>query len=282
MVSFQYGFCATQGKRGYQEDAAAVWPSQVSNDTTTPETTFNWSLDSLPEARCDGIVAVLADGMGGHVGGAQASQVLCEAFIQSWVAQIADGYMPAEESEAMNTALRAALQAGNARIKETIQADPALSGMGSTLVGVVFYEKCLQWISVGDSPLYLYRREDIALLNEDHSLAPALDKLANEGKISAEQAMNDPSRHMLRSAVMGEGIDLIDVSRRPLNVEKDDYIIIASDGIHTLSEQELARLIHACGADGPHAVSQTIIRAIEDAGHPYQDNATVIAVQIVA
>jgi len=281
MASFEYALCATQGQRSYQEDSAAVWPSQ-SLKGMVPEATFAWNAASLPEAQFDGLVIVLADGMGGHAGGALASKTICESFIQSWVDEIAKAKTPVEAGEAMHDRLHNALQAGNTRITDIVRADPALSGMGSTLVGAVFGEHGLEWISVGDSPLYLFRREEMALLNEDHSLAPALDKLAQDGKISTEQAKNDPRRHMLRSAITGEDLELIDISRKPLTTEPDDYIIIASDGIHTLEEVELLRVVGAYASDGPRAVAEAIVRAIDNAGDPYQDNATVIAVKTLA
>ena len=66
--------------------------------------------------------------------------------------------------------------------------------MGSTLIGAAFSEQGVEWISVGDSPLYLYRRGEIALLNEDHSLAPELDRLVAAGRLSPAEARRDPRR----------------------------------------------------------------------------------------
>ena len=226
MTSFEYGMSATQGQRGYQEDSALVWPG---------ESTFEWNGSPLPEAPGDGLVAVLADGMGGHAGGALASKTVCEAFI--------DSFARSSGGAAMREQLLQALNAGNDRITDIVRHDPALTGMGSTVVGAIFSANGLEWISVGDSPLYLYRRGEVALLNEDHSLAPALDKMAADGEISEEQARNDPRRHMLRSAITGEELDLIDISKQPLSLEQDDYIIVASDGIHTLEPGELVRVI---------------------------------------
>ena len=65
---------------------------------------------------------------------------------------------------------------------------PMLSGMGSTLVAAVFGDEGVEWVSVGDSPLLLFRRGEIALLNEDHSLAPELDRLAAMGRMTHEEA----------------------------------------------------------------------------------------------
>lgn len=262
MQTFEFGICATQGERGYQEDSAVVWPG---------ESTFPWVRDALPDPADDRLVAVLADGMGGHAGGALASKTVCEAFVESY--SNADFQKPSREN------LMAALVAGNSRISNIVLEDPALSGMGSTLVATIFTPGEVEWISVGDSPLYLYRRGEIALLNEDHSLAPALDKLAEEGRITAAQAKSDPRRHMLRSAITGEELDLIDISRNPLALEKGDYIIAASDGIQTLDVGQLTEIVSACTSEGPKAVCDAIIREIEARGEPFQDNATVIAIR---
>ena len=137
----------------------------------------------------------------------------------------------------------------------------------------------MQWVSVGDSPLYLCRNGEIALLNEDHSLAPALDQMARDGKITFEQARQDPRRHMLRSAVTGEILELVDISQKPLPIEYGDVFLLASDGIHSLEEAEIARTVVAYMNDGALAVAQALIRAVENMRAPHQDNTTVVAVR---
>lgn len=86
---------------------------------------------------------------------------------------------------------------------------------------------------------------------------------------------------MLRSAVTGEDIDLVDLSRRPLKVEAGDYIILASDGLQTLEAAEIERIIAAYAEDGATAVANALIRAVEALKDPHQDNATVIAVRLL-
>jgi PPM family protein phosphatase len=262
MTVFAYGLCATRGQRSYQEDAAATWPG---------ESTFGWTNALLPRSK-DTFMAVLADGMGGHAGGARASQTACRAFFEACAVSRED---PPE-------LLRAGLNAANEQIAETVIVNPRLSGMGTTLVGTCFSDRGVEWVSVGDSPLYLLRRGEIALLNEDHSLAPALDRLAEEGAISRDEAKNDPRRHMLRSAITGEQIELVDVSREPLGLDQDDLVILASDGIHSLDQDEIVRVGNAYAADGPSAVAQALIRAVENQRDPFQDNTTVIVVQPAA
>jgi protein phosphatase len=148
-------------------------------------------------------------------------------------------------------------------------------------VGAVFGPKGVEWVSVGDSPLFLVRKGEIVLLNEDHSLAPELDKLAAAGRISWETARNDPRRHFLRSALTGADIDLVDRSRRPLSLEAGDVVVLASDGIHTLRSDDIRRLVDEAAAAGPAAIAEALLGAIDAAAEAYQDNTTVVVVRVV-
>ena len=265
MRAFDHACHATKGARNYQEDTALVWSSGVrgGSDPFAPRP------DGTLEVNGN-VIAVLADGMGGHAGGALASRMACERFIAAYADR--DGGTTQER-------LIDALAAANVAIAETVEADPPLSGVGSTPVGGGFWDAGVEWVSVGDSPLLLYRRGEIALLNEDHSLAPELDQLAAAGVMTVEDARRDPRRHMLRSAVTGDELDLVDISRHPLVIEPGDYVILASDGLHTLETGEIERIITAFAADGCEAVARALIREVEAMRDPHQDNTTVVAVR---
>ncbi|MGD9785549.1 MAG: PP2C family serine/threonine-protein phosphatase [Hyphomicrobiaceae bacterium] len=262
MTLFEFAQRATQGARHYQEDSAAVWPG---GDTRSP----------IPVGeRNDGeeapsLIAVLADGMGGHAGGALASRTVCDNFMDACI----------HRNGPVAERLIGALEAANAAVADKVFDNPMLSGMGSTLVGTHFSSDGVEWVSVGDSPLLLFRRGEVALLNEDHSLAPELDRLVESGHLTTEEAQRDPRRHMLRSAVTGDDIELVDVSVKPLQLEPGDYVILASDGVHTLDNGEIARIVAAYGDDGAEAVAAALIRAVDAMREPFQDNATVIAVR---
>jgi len=255
-VKLQYAVRASQGGRSYQEDSAAVWQAPVGGDGGSAEATQ--------------LLAILADGMGGHAGGAIASDTVCTNFEAQYV----------EQQGRTRDRLRAALSAANGAIDALVRTRPDLRGMGSTLIGVAFNADHASWVSVGDSPLYLYRRGEMARLNEDHSMAPVLDKLVESGRLDPEEARNDPRRHLLRAAVVGEDLDLVDLAQTPWSLHPGDVVVLASDGIHSIADIEIARVIAAFRKDGPDATADALIQAVADAREPHQDNTTVVVITV--
>jgi serine/threonine protein phosphatase PrpC len=217
-----------QGARPYQEDS--------------------WALKQLADGS---LLAVLADGMGGHVGGAVASRLAVDGAMATIVA---------------GGSLADALQAANRAIADKVASDPKLQNMGATLVVARVAGDQLRWISVGDSPLYLVMDGSIERLNADHSMAPQIDALAARGVITAVQAAHHPGRHTLREAVMGEPLSLIDDGGRQLGAGA--VLLLCSDGVESLD--------HARIASEAAKPVQALIQAVLDIGAPHQDNVTVI------
>jgi PPM family protein phosphatase len=244
-VGLAYAIRADQGARSYQEDIATV------------------------RDHVGGLAAVLADGMGGHAGGAVASEVASTRFLEAFFAAAGDDC----------SRLAEALELANAALADKAASRSELRGMGCTLVGASFGPANLDWISVGDSPLYLVRGGDILRLNQDHSLAPEIDRLVALGRMSEDMARIDPRRHVLRSALMGGEIELVDCSQAPLALQAGDIVILASDGIHSIPEVEIARV--AAAAATPDAAAEALIAAVAAAGDPHQDNTTVVVVQVL-
>ena len=213
----------------------------------------------------DGMV-VVADGMGGHVGGATASSLLCKTFVESY--QRASG--PIADR------LRDCLADANAALADAIAENPHLMGMGSTLVAAVISQRGIEWISVGDSPMWLFREGRLRRLNADHSMASVFEDLVAAGRMTAEEAATDPKRHALRSAVMGDEIRLIDVSSQPVAIKKGDRLLLASDGLMTLDDEEIARILQHTRNATLEDSARALIEAVATVEHPHQDNATVL------
>lgn len=217
------------------------------------------------------LLAVLSDGMGGHSSGEIASKMAVDSF-----EKIFNEY----PSDSVPIKLGAALQQANSELAKSVHLRPDLEGMGCTLVGVYIGKRGLQWISVGDSPLFLFRDNKLIRLNADHSMAPLISESLKQGKITKEEAANHPNRHALRSAVMGEDLPLIDAPNSPIPVFKGDVIIVASDGLLTLSDKEIESIIFNGIGKPAETIAQLLISAVELKRHPRQDNTSVQVVVI--
>lgn len=262
MLSFTHASRSSQGGRQYQEDCEAVWPGA---SPLLPPT-------ALPATPPEGIelVAVLADGMGGHAAGDVASNTICGVFLQRFLGT----------GGTAQIRLQQALHDANAAVAAKARANPALGGMGATCVGLALGQAGAHWISVGDSPLWRFRGGALERLNEDHSLAPLLDEMVASGRMTPEEAAEDPRRHYLRSAVTGDTLDLIDASGDVLGLASGDILVLASDGVLTLTDDEIRLVVSAHRADAPEAIADALVAAVMDAGDPYQDNTTVIIVRV--
>ena len=243
----------TQGARRYQEDCCRFGARGASSWHETPG------------------LAVLADGMGGEGRGDLAAKIAVDSFIRTFERSAFD---PPRR-------LRPALQAANAALDEFKRSDLGLPpNMGCTLLAALIWNGRLYWISVGDSPLYLVERDELRQLNEDHSRAVEVDQALAAGEIDIHASRVDPRRHQLTSALVGREIPLIDECVTPVRLSAGDLVIVASDGIQTLSDEQLARAIAGAQRSGAEAVADTILRDVDRARDNDQDNATVMVIDV--
>ena len=236
-----------QGARSYQEDDYGYEQVEFGTAGETPA-----------------MLMVLADGMGGEAGGAIASRCVVEAFMH----RIRETKVDTE------TWLDACLDAANWEVRARADADPGLEGMGSTVVAAVYDGRSVSWLSVGDSPMWLFTGGRLVRLNADHSMAPVLDRMAEVGEFTREEALSDGTRHMLRSAVTGSELDLIDRDHRPCRLGEGDYLLLASDGIETLSQEEIELCLESAHG-GVKATADALLSA-KAAARPHQDNVTFL------
>jgi PPM family protein phosphatase len=236
------------GARERQEDSFRI----IRQDETDPDTD---------------LLILLADGMGGHVGGEVASRLVVEVFEKHCIS-LSRNPRPADR-------LLEALEAANAALRAQIRQEPGLAGMGSTLVAAMKLGTKLYWLSVGDSILYLKRDSTLRRLNADHSVYGELVEHVREGRLTLEEAEAHPKRNALRSAIIGDRISLVDCNVIPL--QPRDVILVASDGLETLEDLRIAELLSQPDRADPRAMSADLLSAVELVGRPRQDNATVVA-----
>lgn len=211
------------------------------------------------------ILMLLADGMGGHAGGEIASALAIEAFGRHFV-NGARSNRPIER-------LQESLQHANTAMQAALVRDAALRGMGCTMIGAIKIANNLHWISVGDSVIYLLRRGEISRINADHSVLGELMERVERGKLTRSEALAHPRRNALRSAVMGGTISLVDA--RSILLEPDDVVVIASDGLDTLSPAEITSIL-VQSPRAPRDAAAGLLEAVERRKSPSQDNTTVI------
>jgi len=245
-VKIAVGMYQNQGGREYQQDAMAIK-----------------QFGSL------GVLAILADGMGGYEGGEIASRLASEKMREFTI-----------EGEDVGASLRKSLDRANESIRAYKQEHPEVQSMGTTLIGCFMTDSSCQWVSVGDSPLLLIRdRSQIERINANHSVAGLLDLQVRNGEISAEEAQSSPQRHMLTSAVSGEEIPNVDLST-PFRLRRDDLLILASDGVETLDPQRILEIVRThvpvTTQENVQHAAEALVREVIAAGKPNQDNVTVI------
>ena len=216
--------------------------------------------------RTDGTrLLIVADGMGGHQGGATASQTA--------VATIADLFTN-DSSNSSEELMKNAIHRANQRIFEMAQNDPALEGMGTTVVTFLLDRNGQGFVAhVGDSRAYRYRQGQLEPLTIDHSVVAEMHR---RGLISADEAAVHPRRNeILRSVgVLAE----VEVDVAEVDVAPGDRFLLCSDGLTgVVSDEEIAAVIQT---ESPESAIDRLIQTANDRGGP--DNITVQILSIPA
>jgi protein phosphatase len=213
---------------------------------------------------------VVADGMGGHAAGEQASALAIatvEGFVLEtfkWFAHFKGG-----EGEQVITDFQMALGQANARILEEAAKHPALHGMGTTLTLAYSLNDELFVAHVGDSRCYLWRSPTLHRVTSDHTL---VEEMVQRGILSAKDAPHHRWRHMITNAVGGDSTQVkVEVHKVPL--EAGDGVLLCSDGLTEMVKEEEITAILRSEADPESACRQLVARANEAGG---RDNITVV------
>jgi serine/threonine protein phosphatase PrpC len=246
---------ASKGRRDYQEDAVAI---------------------DFPEDEGRGFI-VLADGMGGHQAGDIASRLVVSEIAEFLKEKLYDEPVP---EGGIPTILHEATLAANASIASYVRRNRSVAGMGTTLVVPVLANGHLYWVSVGDSPLYVYDGTDLKQINEDHSLAPQIDLMVRSGMLDPEAGRNHPDRNCLTSVLMGSAIAKIDCNKPPLKLQAGHIVIVSSDGLQFLSDEEIRAIVQAHRDARSSDLVDALMSAVERLDDPDQDNVSFAVIKV--
>lgn len=224
-----------------------------------------WASDDDAELERKGEIFIVADGMGGHEGGQEASHIAVEA-IQETYAAIREGDPQA--------ALTAGFHEAHRQIVEYALQHPQLRGMGTTATAAVVVAQHLYYAHVGDSRLYLVRDNKLSRLTHDHSY---VSRLVENGTITPEEAEVHPQRHVL-TAALGVGQEVApDAPQAPVELRSGDTLVVCTDGLWGLvSESEIQNEV---SAGKPAEACRALIAMAKDRGGP--DNITLQVARIL-
>ncbi|MCC5973365.1 MAG: serine/threonine-protein phosphatase [Rubellimicrobium sp.] len=222
--------------------------------------------------------AVLADGMGGHAAGDVASRIVLGTVFGAILRQTAD---PEALAADIPAALSHAARSADNCLAAHMAAVPETAGMGATLVIPLVRDASLWWLSIGDSPLYLYRDRRLRQLNEDHSLAPQIDMMIARGLLDPAVGRDHPDRNVLTSVLHGQSIARIDCSQVPLPLRPWDMIILASDGLQALDEDRISALCATHLRNPAARLAEAFMSELAQRDDPDQDNATCAVIRVL-
>ncbi len=211
-----------------------------------------------------GRLAMVADGMGGHVGGQVASGLAVDTVRQVYLNHTGDD--PLE-------ALAAAFQEAQAAILEYAREHPEVRGMGTTCTVAVVRGHELFYGHVGDSRLYLIRDGEIRQITDDHSY---VGRLLREGMITPEEAALHPDRNVLTAALGMAGTVPCEIPEAPLGLQPGDLLLLCSDGLHGLVGDP--EMLEVSTRNAPREACQELVRMARERGG--FDNITVEILRI--
>ncbi|RUR87032.1 serine/threonine phosphatase [Chlorogloeopsis fritschii PCC 6912] len=209
---------------------------------------------------------IVADGMGGHAGGEQASHIATQEIhkylLENW-----------NSSKSSSQLLEEALLRANEAILQDQHNHPERADMGTTAVVLVFRPGEPPWCAhVGDSRLYRLRESQLEQITEDHTWVARALKM---GDISPDEARIHPFRHVLSRCLGREDLNQVEVQQ--LDVKVGDRLLLCSDGL----TEELVDENIACYLQESPLIDKAAISLIEAAKqHGGHDNITVVIVAV--
>ncbi len=219
---------------------------------------------------------VVADGMGGHAAGEEASALAIES-VEQYVLDALKWFAccrPSDEDRVLAD-FQKALGIAHQRVRSEASERPELRGMGTTLTLAYSLNDELYVAHVGDSRCYLLRGGHLYRLTQDHSL---VEEMIRRGLLSSEEAASHRWRHVITSTVGGDSANVrVDVHK--LHLEAGDVLLLCSDGLtEMVSEEEIAKVLFE--VENPEVACYQLVAQANEAGG--RDNITVVVARYLA
>lgn len=207
------------------------------------------------------LLLAVADGMGGHAKGEEASKIALNAIAGAVIPDLLN-------NTPFTKILEKGIQNANQDILDYTAENPEASGMGTTSVCAVVKDNQIHLANVGDSRAYRVSDDEICRVTKDHSYVQAL---IDEGEITEEQAREHPRKNEITRAV---GImPSIEVDTMKLTLDSDESLLLCCDGVIAhLSDDDIHKIIR--GSSDPQTACQEIVDMANERGG--SDNISLI------
>ena len=207
------------------------------------------------------LLLAVADGMGGHAKGEEASKIALNAIAGAVIPDLLN-------NTPFTKILEKGIQNANQDILDYTAKNPEASGMGTTSVCAVVKDNQIHLANVGDSRAYRVSDDEICRVTKDHSYVQAL---IDEGEITEEQAREHPRKNEITRAV---GImPSIEVDTMKLTLDSDESLLLCCDGVIAhLSDDDIHKIIR--GSSDPQTACQEIVDMANERGG--SDNISLI------
>ena len=214
-------------------------------------------------------LAVVADGMGGHVGGDVASATT--------VLNLTPLDHPDFEDGTGSVYLADEIQSANLIINELAANDPQLAGMGTTCTALLIDGDCIEFAHIGDSRAYRLRPGadgEFEQISTDHTF---VQRLLNEGRITPQEAENHPHKNVIMR-VLGDVDASPELELKTLDAVPGERWVLSSDGLDAVvSLAEIEQVMRS--TDDLSEIADTLIAMTLERGAP--DNVTVVSLQVI-
>lgn len=208
---------------------------------------------------------LVADGMGGHAGGDVASAIAAKRVAEADVE-----YATAEDAQ---FALQSALIAANGLLAETVFEHSELTGMGTTVSGILRVGDKVAMAHIGDSRVYRFRDGKLEQISSDHTF---VQRLVDSGRITAEEAAVHPRRSVLMR-VLGDVDAAPEIDTAIFDVRSGDRWLLCSDGLSSyVSEEKISTILQTVRT--AQGAADRLVKESLDHGAP--DNVTVVVTDI--
>lgn len=209
-------------------------------------------------------LAVVADGMGGHVGGDVASASTVLDLV----------HLDVPETPDAETVLPDEIQAANLVLNELVNANPKLSGMGTTVTALLLTGNVLQFAHIGDSRAYRLKNNVFEQISHDHTF---VQRLVDEGRLRPEEAEMHPHKNvLLRVLGDSDASPELDVHQYP--VEAGERWMLCSDGLNAVVPDSITERIMR----GTASLEETVEDLVETTlAHGSPDNVTIVVFEVV-